>query len=408
MHIGASIDVDRPFAAVVEQVQGYPESGLSSAWAAQVFGYDSLTLFAALAQRVPRIAFGTGVVPVYSRHPQVMAQQALSVQAFSGGRLTLGIGLSHQVVIEGLWGLSYDRPVRYLSEYLDALCPMLAGESVSAHGEVVTCVTYSPLEIPEAPAPTLLVAALGPAMLKLAAERATGTVTWMTGRRTIAEHIVPTISAAARAAGRPAPAVVASLPVVVTADAEAARERIDRAMAIYPSLPSYQAMLEREGASSASEISLVGTEDEVASAVGRLADAGVTDSRPQSSAPPRNAARPWHCSRRSTTTPERADRPAHRRLQRCSGSFDVRFSQYSTPRPVRAVRPLTWRLPARSSAWSLECATWRRRWPKVIAFGSAGDLGVLELVQFGVVVDEGHDVIDRRSRRVRRRPRAAS
>ncbi len=154
---------------------------------------------------------------------------------------------------------------------------MLAGEVASAHGEMVTGITYAPLEIPDAPAPTLLVAALGPAMLKLAAERATGTVTWMTGRRTIAEHIVPTIAAAASAAGRPAPAVVASLPVVVTADAEAARERIDRAMAVYPSLPSYQAMLEREGATLASDISLVGTEDEVASAASRLADAGVSE-----------------------------------------------------------------------------------------------------------------------------------
>ncbi len=121
MQIGASIDVDRPFAEVVEQVHAYAEGGLSGAWAAQVFGYDSLTLFAALAERVTQIRFGTGVVPVYSRLPQVMAQQALSVQAVSGGRLTLGIGLSHQVVIEGLWGLSYARPVRYLSEYLDAL-----------------------------------------------------------------------------------------------------------------------------------------------------------------------------------------------------------------------------------------------------------------------------------------------
>jgi 5,10-methylenetetrahydromethanopterin reductase len=277
MRIGASIDVDRPFPAVVEQVHAYAESGLNSVWAPQVFGYDSLSLFAALGPLVPGIALGTGVVPIYSRHPQVMAQQALTVQAVSGGRLTLGIGLSHQVVIEGLWGLSFERPARYLAEYLDALCPMLAGEVVAARGDVVTAVTYAPLEIPDAPAPPVLVAALGPAMLKLAGERTGGTVTWMTGRRTIAEHIGPTIRAAASGAGRSSPSVVASLPVTVTTDAGRARERIDTVMAIYPTLPSYRAMLEREGARSAADISLVGSEDEVASAVAQLADAGVTE-----------------------------------------------------------------------------------------------------------------------------------
>ena len=104
------------------------------AWAVQIFGYDALTLLATVGTRVPGIELGTGVVPVYSRHPQVMAQQALTVQAATGGRLVLGIGLSHQVVVEGLWGLSYDRPARYLREYLSALVPMLEGEVVSVTG----------------------------------------------------------------------------------------------------------------------------------------------------------------------------------------------------------------------------------------------------------------------------------
>ncbi len=227
--------------------------------------------------QVPGIELGTGVVPVYSRHPQVMAQQALTVQAATGGRLVLGVGLSHQVVVEGLWGLSYDRPARYLREYLSALLPLVRGEAVQAAGEVVTARTYGPLEIPDAPAPPVLAAALGPRMLQLAGTVADGTVTWMTGTGTIADHIVPTITAAAEAAGRPPPRVVVSLPVTVTDSAAEAKERIDRAFAIYPTLPSYRAMLDREGAERPSDIALVGTEDDVARGLRRLADAGATD-----------------------------------------------------------------------------------------------------------------------------------
>jgi F420-dependent oxidoreductase-like protein len=277
MRIGTLIDVGQPLGAVVEQVRRYAAVGLESAWAVQIFGYDALTMLGIVGAQVPGIELGTGVVPVYSRHPQVMAQQALTVQAATGGRLVLGVGLSHQVVVEGLWGLSYDRPARYLREYLSALLPLVRGEAVQAAGEVVTARTYGPLEIPDAPAPPVLAAALGPRMLQLAGTVADGTVTWMTGTGTIADHIVPTITAAAEAAGRPPPRVVVSLPVTVTDSAAEAKERIDRAFAIYPTLPSYRAMLDREGAERPSDIALVGTEDDVARGLRRLADAGATD-----------------------------------------------------------------------------------------------------------------------------------
>lgn len=277
MRIGAMIDTDQPIDRVVEQVRGYARAGLASAWASQIFGYDALTLLGVVGTQVEGIELGTGVVPVYSRHPQAMAQQALTVQAATGGRLALGIGLSHQVVVEGLWGLSYDRPVGYLTEYLAALVPMLEGRAVDVHGDAVTAVTYAPLEVPEVSAPSLLVAALGPRMLELAGRVADGTVTWMTGIKTVADHIVPRITEAAGGAGRPAPRIGVSLPVTVTGDAASARERIDAAFAIYPTLPSYRAMLEREGAESPSGIALVGVEDEVAGGLRALADAGATD-----------------------------------------------------------------------------------------------------------------------------------
>jgi F420-dependent oxidoreductase-like protein len=270
------IDLRRSVDEVTAQLAGYAEQGFSSAWASQIFGYDAMTLLAVAGSRVPGIDVGTFVVPVYSRLPQAMAQQALTVQAATGGRFVLGIGLSHKMVVEGMWGLTFDRPARYLHEYLDALMPMLAGTAVHAQGEVITAHTAGPLEI-EAPPPPVLVAALGPAMLRLAGRLADGTATWMTGIATVANHVVPTITAAAAEAGRPAPRVAVALPVTVTADPEQARQRIDRAYAIYPTLPSYKAMLDREGATRPSDIALVGDEEAVAAGMTRLAEAGATD-----------------------------------------------------------------------------------------------------------------------------------
>jgi 5,10-methylenetetrahydromethanopterin reductase len=278
VRIGAMIDVDRPLPQMVEQIEAFAEGGLASAWAVQIFAYDALTLLGVVGPRVPQIELGTAVVPVHSRHPQVMAQQALTVQAATGGRLTLGVGLSHQVVVEGLWGMSYDRPARYLREYLEALLPLVSGSAVEVHGEVVTAVTPGPLEVPQAPPPSVLVAALGPTMLRLAGRLTDGTITWMTGTATVASHVVPTITAAATAADRPSPPRVAvALPVVLTSDADRARSQIDEAYALYATLPSYRAMLEREGATVPSDIALVGDEGALRAGLARLADAGATD-----------------------------------------------------------------------------------------------------------------------------------
>lgn len=278
MRIGAMIDSDnRPLDAVVEQVKRRADAGFDHVWMSQIFGYDALSALAVIGARVPGIRLGTGVVPVYPRHPLVLAQQALTVQAATGNRLLLGVGLSHQVVVEGLWGYSFERPARYMKEYLSALLPMLAGETVDHRGEVITASTYAPIGIPSAVAPPVLVAALAPTMLSLAGRMAAGTITWMTGVRTVAEHVVPRITAAARDAGRPQPRVVVALPVVVTADRDATRAKIDAAFAIYPSLPSYRAMLDKEGAKTASDIAIMGTEEEVAAGLAHLAAAGATD-----------------------------------------------------------------------------------------------------------------------------------
>ncbi len=268
-NVGKSID------DVVDQAQRIRDLGLAGAWGSQIFSHDTLTLLALVGSRVSDIELGTAVVPVHPRHPAMLAQQAATVQQAVGGRLALGIGLSHQVVVEQLWGYSFARPASYMREYLNVLVPLLEGQGSSFHGERFSAV-YQPLEHFSAPTP-VYVAALGPAMLQMAGELTSGTVTWMSGIKTIGTHIAPRISAAASAAGRPAPRVVVGLPICVTSDPGAARQRIDEALAIYPNLPSYRAMLDIEGVDTASELAFVGTEEEVMAHLDRLADAGATD-----------------------------------------------------------------------------------------------------------------------------------
>jgi 5,10-methylenetetrahydromethanopterin reductase len=276
MRIGVMFDTEKPFDDVVGQVAALAESGIEAAWSSQIFALDALTTIAAVAREVPGIHFGTAVVPTYPRHPVMLAGQALTAQAASGGRLTLGVGLSHQMVIENVFGMSFEKPARHMREYLEILMPLLAGEQVTFTGETLSASTFGPLQI-AAPAPDVLVAALGTVMLHIAGRLATGTITWMTGPVTIEEHIVPTINAAAAAAGRPGPQIGVGLPVCVTDDVAGARTKAAELFAIYGHLPSYRAMLDREGAEGPADVAIVGTAAEVADQVRRLADLGATD-----------------------------------------------------------------------------------------------------------------------------------
>ena len=262
---------------VVDQIRGAADDGFSSAWLSQIFGWDALTVLAVAGREVPGIELGTAVVPTYPRHPIVLAAQALTTSAATGGRLVLGIGLSHQIVIEGVYGLSFDKPARHMREYLSALLPLLNGEQVAFEGETLTARTMGPVEAPGAPAPPVLLAALAPVMLKLAGARADGTVTWMTGPATIADHIGPRIRAAAEEAGKPPPRIAVGLPVSVTADPDAAREAANRTFAIYGQLPSYRAMLDKEGAAAPGDVAIVGDEEAVRAGIQRVFDAGGTE-----------------------------------------------------------------------------------------------------------------------------------
>ena len=274
MHIGVFADA-RTVDQLVREASDSAERGFGSFWMPQIFQLDAITALAVVAHEVPDIALGTAVIPTYPRHPMTLAAQALSLNQISGGRFTLGIGLSHQIVIESMLGLSYDKPVRHLREYLSILLPLAHGEPAAFQGE--TMAGNVTLDIPDATPLPVVVAALGAQMLKLAGSRTEGTVTWMTGPATIRDHVAPSIQAAASDAGRGAPRIVSALPVAVTDDPDAAREEAGRLFAIYGMLPAYRAMLDREGAAGPADVAIVGDAATVKAGIEGMIEAGTTE-----------------------------------------------------------------------------------------------------------------------------------
>jgi F420-dependent oxidoreductase-like protein len=275
--IGFGLDTSGSVEKVVGRAEQAVAAGARSLWSSQIFGHDTLTMLALVSRQVPDVALGTSVIPVYTRHPTMLAAQALTVQAASGGRLTLGIGLSHQMVVEAIWGLSFAKPARYMREYLSILMPLVQGEQVGFKGEVLKTATLGPLDNAVDDPPSVIVAALGSTMLGIAGRMTDGTCTWMTGPKTLAEHIVPTITSAAEEAGRRAPRIVVSLPVSVTNDVDGARTRAAREFAVYGHLPSYRSMLDREGAEGPPDVAIVGDEEAVAAGIASVAAAGATE-----------------------------------------------------------------------------------------------------------------------------------
>jgi F420-dependent oxidoreductase-like protein len=261
---------------LTDQVRRAADDGFASVWVANIFGLEALTALAVVGSQVPGIELGTAVVPTYPRHPAVLAQQALTTALAVGpGRLALGIGLSHKVVIEDMYGYSFDRPARHMRDYLSVLLPLLDGTPVSV--DAGTLSAHIGLSTPRTGRVPVLLAAMAPRMLALAGEQTDGTILWMTGPATVRDYVVPAITAAASAAGRPSPRVVCSLPVCVTDDPAAVRASADKELVIYGQLPSYRAMLDKEGAAGPGDVAIVGDEDAVAAQVRGLAAAGVTD-----------------------------------------------------------------------------------------------------------------------------------
>jgi len=266
----------RSLDAIRDEARAAARDGFASYWLSQINGPDALTALAVVGAETPGIELGTAIVPTYPRHPIALAMQALTVQAATGGRLVLGIGPSHRIAVEGAWGLSYAKPLAHTREYVAVLRDLLQGKAVSFAGEQL--IARGQLAIDAEPCP-LLLAALGPRMLELAGTAADGTVTWMAGVRTLRDHIVPAVVAAAEKAGRGRPRVVAGLPICVTDDVAGVRAHAAERLGVYGTLPAYRAMLEREGVAGPEGVLLAGDEAEVRDAVAMLEVIGVTDLR---------------------------------------------------------------------------------------------------------------------------------
>ncbi|MGD9513737.1 TIGR03564 family F420-dependent LLM class oxidoreductase [Mycolicibacterium sp.] len=267
-----------PIDATIAYLSQMRDEVFARVWISQLpYEPDLLTILAVALREVDTIEVASGVVPIQNQHPMQMAQRALTVSLASGGRFILGLGMTHAAVTEGMWGIPWDRPVRRLNEYLDGLLPLLAGEPANATGETVT--TRGALVIPGAPRPDVYIAALGPQLLRVAGRRTAGTCTWMTGPATLRDHVSPALRQAAADAGRPQGSVrvVASLPVAVTDDVEAARKQAAEQFAVYGTLPSYRAMLDREGYAGPEDAAIIGDEATVRDRLAELAEAGVDE-----------------------------------------------------------------------------------------------------------------------------------
>jgi F420-dependent oxidoreductase-like protein len=263
---------------IVGQAERAEAEGFTALWYPSAVLGDPLIPMSIAARSTSSIEFGTAVLQTYTCHPVLMAARAAAVAHAIGGpgRFTLGIGPSHQPVVEGMFGLSYSTPGRHTEGYVQVVSALLRGEQVNFTGEEFS-VNVAGAALPEGVEVPLLVSALGPRLLRVAGENASGTITWMANARAIAEHVVPHIRKAASGAGRPAPRIVVGLPVAVHDDEAEARSAAAKQFVIYGQLPNYQRILERGGASNPAEAAVVGDEASVTAQIEELFAAGATD-----------------------------------------------------------------------------------------------------------------------------------
>ncbi|GAA2440104.1 TIGR03564 family F420-dependent LLM class oxidoreductase [Streptomyces glaucus] len=278
MTIGVTLPLEDRIDGAVRLAKEAHEAGLRSAWFGQTFAYDSPTLAAIVGREVPGLHVGTAAIPVFGRHPLLVSSQAQTAQAATGGRYHLGLALGTKYLTETGFGIPYERPVRLLREFLTALRQLVETGSADFRGELLTAAPPLPAAVPGAEPPVpLLVAAMGPQALRVSGELADGILPLLAGPRALAEHIVPAVTAAAEAAGRPAPRIVAFVPGVVTADTEAVRRTAADKLAFYEQFPSYQRVIGLSGGARAADLAVIGDEETVAAEVRRYREAGATE-----------------------------------------------------------------------------------------------------------------------------------
>lgn len=285
MRIGLMVgsDKERPraerLAGVVADVRAAEADGFTSFWFPQVPGYlDAMTVLTAAGLASERIELGTAVVPIQTRHPVPLAQQALTTQLACGGRFTLGLGVSHHWIVQDQWGLPYDRPAATMRDHLEVLDGVFAGPGrVDVENE--TYRVHSPVDVADPMPMPVLLAALAPAMLRLAGEQASGTILWMADERAIGDHVAPRITKVASGAGRPAPRVVAGVPVALCSndEVESARRVASEVLGHADLSPNYVRLLEHGDARDVGDTMAAGDEEQVGARLRRYRDAGVTD-----------------------------------------------------------------------------------------------------------------------------------
>lgn len=261
---------------LVEQAVQAEADGFTSLWYASVVTGDPLVGIAIAGRATHRIELGTAVLQTYPCHPLLQANRAASVvDAMGRPGFTLGIGPSHEPLIRGVFGYSYDHPGRSTEEYVRILTGVLRGEAVDLDGDDWSAHTAGRAVVPAHSVP-VLVAALGPRLLRVAGELADGTVLWMAPPRAIATHVAPRVHAAA-AAGRPSPRIVAGLPVAVHDDEQEARAAVAARSTMYAGMANYQRILELGAAAGPADAAIVGNEASVRTQLQSLLDAGATD-----------------------------------------------------------------------------------------------------------------------------------
>ncbi|MFF3203707.1 TIGR03564 family F420-dependent LLM class oxidoreductase [Streptomyces sp. NPDC002962] len=281
MTLGVALDAsdaDNQIDATVRLAQEARAAGLRSAWFGQTFGADSPQLAAIVGREVPGLHVGTSAIPVFGRHPLLVSSQAQTAQAATHGRYHLGLALGTRLLTETGFGIPFERPIARLREFLTALRQLTETGTADFHGELLTATTPLPARVPGAEAGVpLLVAAMGPQALRASGELADGILPYLAGPRALEEHIVPAVTAAARAAGRPAPRIVALVYGVVTNDADAVREKAAEQLAFYEQFPSYARVVELSGGRRAADVAVIGDERAVAAEVRRYREAGATE-----------------------------------------------------------------------------------------------------------------------------------
>ena len=261
---------------IVKIAKKAEEIGLDSLWSTDIRTTDAISALTVAGTETSKIELGTAVTPIQARHPMALAQQAMTAAQVCEGRFTLGLGVSHRIVIEDVLGLSYAQPALYMKEYLEVLLPLLRNEAVSYNGKFFKVANLQTLvtEVINLP---VVIAALGPTMLQLAGKMSAGTSTWMVGPKTLQSYMIKRIQKAALGANRPKVRIIAAFPLILTNHPETVRARLAKRLKKYGELPSYRAMLEREGVSNPADLALIGDENELRARIEVIQSIGVTD-----------------------------------------------------------------------------------------------------------------------------------